>query len=50
MNGRPGIMISGGADNVFGNMTSVEFFDIYRNTWTELPNMYRYAHYLKYVL
>eukprot|EP00088_Acartia_fossae_P069816 TRINITY_DN9205_c0_g1_i2.p1 TRINITY_DN9205_c0_g1~~TRINITY_DN9205_c0_g1_i2.p1 ORF type:complete len:527 (+),score=102.23 TRINITY_DN9205_c0_g1_i2:149-1729(+) len=41
MNGRPGIMISGGSDGVYTNMTSVEFFDIYRNSWTELPNMFR---------
>jgi len=41
MNGRPGIMISGGQDGVYKNMTSVEFYDVYRGTWSQLPDMYR---------
>lgn len=42
MNGRPGIVISGGTDRFNTNQTStVEFYDLHRGTWTLLPGMSR---------
>merc|ERR1712212_1473262 len=42
MNGRPGVVVSGGTDQFSGNQTAaVEFYDLNAGTWTLLPAMSR---------
>ena len=37
INGRPGMIVSGGAGKGNSNMTSVEFFDSTSGAWLSLP-------------
>lgn len=41
LNGRPGVMVSGGVDSRQLNTTSVEFFDINTHKWINLPALSR---------
>lgn len=41
LNGRPGVVVSGGIDNNRGNTSSVEFFDMNTHRWINLPNLSR---------
>ena len=41
INGRQGLVVSGGASPASPNMTSVEFFDISTGQWFELPPLQR---------
>merc|ERR1719362_2133811 len=39
INGRPGLVVSGGAGPRGGNMTSVEFYDAKTGSWLTLPSL-----------
>ena len=39
INGRPGLVVSGGAGPRGGNMTSVEFYDAKTGSWLSLPSL-----------
>jgi len=39
INGRPGIVVSGGMDKMGRNLTSVEFYDASVGAWYSLPNL-----------
>jgi len=41
LNGRPGVVVSGGIDNNRFNTSSVEFFDMNTHRWINLPNLSR---------
>ena len=41
LNGRPGVVVSGGVDTNRGNTSSVEFFDMNTHRWITLPNLSR---------
>jgi len=41
MNGRPGVVVSGGAQGNLPNTTSVEFYDINSGQWLNLPSLDR---------
>lgn len=41
LNGRPGVVVSGGMDSNQFNTTSVEFFDINTHRWIDLPGLSR---------
>ena len=41
LNGRPGVVVSGGIDNNNFNTSSVEFFDMNTNKWINLPSLSR---------
>ena len=41
LNGRPGVVVSGGVDSNRFNTSSVEFFDMNTNKWINLPNLSR---------
>jgi len=41
LNGRPGLVVSGGVDNNNFNTSSVEFFDMRTNKWINLPSLSR---------
>ena len=41
LNGRPGVVVSGGIDTNRGNTSSVEFFDMHTHRWINLPNLSR---------
>ena len=41
LNGRPGVVVSGGLDNNNFNTSSVEFFDMKTNKWINLPSLSR---------
>ena len=41
MNGRPGVVISGGSSGFHTNMTAVEFFDLNSGAWVNLPSLDR---------
>jgi len=41
LNGRPGVVVSGGIDTNRGNTSSVEFFDMNTHRWINLPNLSR---------
>lgn len=41
LNGRPGVVVSGGVDSNRFNTSSVEFFDINTHRWVNLPNLSR---------
>ena len=39
INGRPGLVVSGGAGPRGGNMTAVEFYDAKTGSWLTLPSL-----------
>jgi hypothetical protein len=39
LNGRPGVVMSGGIDNNNFNTSSVEFFDLNTSKWINLPSL-----------
>ena len=41
INGRPGLVVSGGSGRGNRNMTSVEFFDARTGEWLSLPSLNR---------
>ena len=41
LNGRPGVVVSGGVDSNNFNTTSVEFFDMNTHRWINLPSLSR---------
>merc|ERR1712117_484131 len=41
LNGRPGVVVSGGIDTNRGNTSSVEFFDMNTHRWINLPSLSR---------
>ena len=41
LNGRPGLVVSGGASSSSKNLTSVEFYDSASGQWASLPDLQR---------
>lgn len=41
LNGRPGLVVSGGVDTASRNTSSVEFFDLHTHSWIDLPGLSR---------